>query len=179
MQVRKPASVPHAEALKRRVFFGKPYSTLGRFPKRIADVDELPKSERRKLQQTADFVVKSLGNPVLTAGVVIAVGLRGHSYDDSEQKGLRRAQEDKELSFGRAQSVADALMDLLQIAIERLGPAQTAPEELLVPMIDGVGLRAPVRNNPANEFERSLNRRVEVFLLKDFEMLGEGNRADL
>ena len=163
--------------IERRIFFGKPYCTLGQFPKQVADVAQLPGTEQRKIEQAAQFVITSLLTPTHTGGIVLAVGLRGHCYEESDKKGLERAQEDQALSRERARSVADALLEAVKLVARKLSAARPPVGEPFDPIICGVGATAPLNDKPANDFERGLNRRVEVFFFKDFEVLGEDAAA--
>jgi hypothetical protein len=161
------------DLIERRIFFGKPYCSLGQFPKQVADFKQLPGTQQRKLEQAARFVITSLLTPAHTGGIVVAVGLRGHCYEESDKKGLERAQEHQTLSEARARSVADAFLEALELVARKLSASKAQPREHFDPVISGVGAKAPLNDTPANDYERALNRRVEVFFFKDFEVLGE------
>jgi hypothetical protein len=161
------------DLIERRIFFGKPYCSLGQFPKQVADFKQLPGTQQGKLEQAARFVITSLLTPSHTGGTVIAVGLRGHCYEESDKKGLERAQEHQTLSEARARSVSDAFLEALKLVARKLSAPKAQTREDLDPVITGVGAKAPLNATPANDYERALNRRVEVFFFKDFEVLGE------
>lgn len=165
------------DLIERRIFFGKPHCTLGQFPKQVADFEQLPGTEQRKVEQAARFVLTSLQTPAHTGGIVIAVGLRGHCYEESDKKGLERAQEHQRLSEARARSVADALFEAFELVARKMSASKLRLDEPFDPIISGVGAKAPLNDKPANEYERALNRRVDVFFFKDFEVLGENAAA--
>ena len=122
------------------------------------------------MQDAAKFVINSLLKPVMTGGIVMAVGIRGHADQDLQKTGKARLDFEQKVSEERAKQVAAALMKAIK-AKAFLLEAPLPSGEPFEPVIEGVGATMLLKRNPANEQERSLNRRVDIFLLRDWEPL--------
>jgi flagellar motor protein MotB len=165
------SGLPSDEQLSRTIFFGRPYTTISKFANHSSDVSQLPPEERRKIQDVADLVIKSHIEPEPTGGLVVAIGLLGHADQDLTKSGKARTDSEKKISEERAQAVAKALTKAIVEKGHLLDATPAPPGDPYDYVIEGRGASNLVKTRPANEKERALNRRVDIFLLKDISVV--------
>jgi flagellar motor protein MotB len=161
------------------IFFGSPYCTVSRFSRDGVKVEQLPASEQAKIQDAASFVIRSFQNPTMTGGVVMAVGIRGHSDQDLQKTGKARREFETRISKERAEQVSASLIKAIKAKAFILDPHRIPAGDPLVPVVLGVGATMQVNTNPVTDSERSLNRRVDIFLLRDWESLARSSGFDI
>jgi hypothetical protein len=172
--------LPNAQLVKAKVFSGQPFCTISQFSQYVTRVDQLPGAEQKKVHDAAECVIKSFLKPASNGGIVVAIGIRGHADQDLLKNGQARLAFEQKVSEERAKEVAAALTKEIKARSFRL----VAGKLLLTgdpfePVIEGMGARMLLKNHPANEYERSLNRRVEIFLLRDSTSLAQMADFDL
>src|SRR5687767_7584374 len=101
-------------AIKGQLFSGQPFCTIQGFSQYKTRVDQLPLTERKKLENAAEFVAKSYYDPALTGGFVIAIGIRGHADQDFPKTGQARLDSERKMSEDRAKDVAAALVKAIK-----------------------------------------------------------------
>ena len=167
--------MPNAPAMRQLLFSGSPYCTISHFSQYHTHVSQLPASERRKLEDAAEFVLQSYSNPLLTRGFVVAIGVRGHADQDLLKTGRARLDFEQKISEQRAEEVADVLVEAIKARAFRLLAKTILVGDPFDPIVEGVGARMLARPHPLNEQDRLLNRRVEVFFLRDASALTDAN----
>jgi hypothetical protein len=163
--------VANAQLFRNMIFLGPPYCTISRFSQYITRVDQLPAAEQKKVDNAAEFVINSFLKPTLTGGIIVSVGMRGHADQDLLKTGRARLDFEQKVSEERAKEVAAALMKAIKARAFRLNITRLPAGDPFEPVIEGMGARMLLKSRPANEYERSLNRRVEIFLLRDLASL--------
>lgn len=172
--------IPSAlQALRPKIFFGQPYCTISKFPEHLTSIEQLPAIERNKIDDAAKFVVDSLLRPAHTGGMVIAIGIRGHADQELSKTGQAKLDFEQKISEERASRVATALNDAICDDAYRLEVAPLPEGDPFEPVIEGVGAKMLLKSHPANDYERALNRRVDIFFLKDWAALSRMDEFDV
>jgi hypothetical protein len=136
---------------------------VDRFPPYRHQVPDLPPDAQKVILRAADFVINSLLGPEPVVGIL----LRGHADQDLLKSGDERLRFEKRISEERASAVHQALWEALLGMSWRL---QADPDARNIDSIawkeDGKGATMlvvqPRSHPPLTEYERSLNRRVEI-----------------
>jgi hypothetical protein len=133
------------------------------------DVRSLPPHARKIIWDAAGYVIESL----LSSWPVVAILLRGHADQDLLKTGEARLKFEKEISEQRAQEVKDEFDDALTTMSWRLASDPDARSlDSIAWQVEGVGATMlvvrPRSHPPLTEAERSLNRRVEIFLAQSY-----------
>jgi len=165
------SGLPSDQQVCRTIFFGRPYITISKFASHSSDVGQLPPEERRKIQDVAELVINSHLDPGPTGGLVVAIGLLGHADKDLTKSGKARTDSEQKISEERAEAVAKALTKAIVERGHRLDAAPPPPGDPYDYVIEGRGASMLVKAQPVNESERALNRRVDIFLLRDTSLL--------
>jgi hypothetical protein len=175
----KPIIPSNLKALGAQIFFGQPYCTISQFPEHQTGIEQLPATERNKIDNAAKFVVDSLLRPAHTGGIVVAIGIRGHSDSELKKTGQSKLDFEQKISEERANQVAIALNNAIRDEAYRLDAAPLPEGDPFEPLIEGVGAKMLIRSHPANDRDRALNRRVDIFFLKDWAALSRMDEFDV
>jgi hypothetical protein len=151
-----------------QLFVGTPYCVIQRFSQYHTRVEQLPADERMKIARAAEFVFQSISEPQLTGGQVRLIGIRGHADADLQKIGEARLAFEKQISEERAKEVASALINAIKANAYKLNARSPPQGDPYHPVIQGVGATMLLNRSPRNESERAQNRRVEIFLLRDW-----------
>jgi flagellar motor protein MotB len=117
--------------------------------------------------------------PALTGGIIVAIGVRGHADQDLLKTGHARLEFEQRVSEERAKEVAGTLLKAIKAKASRLVSGLLPHGDMFEPAIEGMGARMLLKNPPVNEYERSLNRRVEIFFLRDWVSLAQMGDFDI
>jgi outer membrane protein OmpA-like peptidoglycan-associated protein len=175
----KPIVPSALQALRPQIFFGQPYCTISQFPEHLTSIEQLPAVERNKIDDAAEFVVDSLLRPTHTGGIVIAIGIRGHADQELKNRGPARLDFEQKISEERASRVASALNNAIRDEAYRLEAAPLPEGDPFELVIEGVGAKMLLKNHPTNDHDRALNRRVDIFFLKDWAALSRMDEFDV
>jgi flagellar motor protein MotB len=165
------SSLPSDEQMSRTIFFGRPYVTISKFADHSSDLSKLPPEERRKIQDVAELVINSHLDPGPTGGLVVAIGMLGYADKDLTKSGKARTDSEQQTSVDRAEAVAKALTKAIVERGHRLDASPPPSGDPYDYVIEGRGANNPVKAQPTNEAERALNRRVDIFLIRDTSLL--------
>jgi outer membrane protein OmpA-like peptidoglycan-associated protein len=171
--------MPNAMAVRNMVFSVPPYCAISHFSQYHTKVEQLPEPEQRKVDDAAEFVLNSFRNPTLTGGMVMAIGVRGHADQDLLKSGSARLEFEQKISEERAKEVAAALIKAIKTRSMRLNITPLPAGDPFDPVIEGAGARMLLYPHAANEFQRSSNRRAEIFLLCDRSLFAHAASFDL
>lgn len=138
----------------------EPDCSVHRWGEYKSDVPNLRPEEIEKIDRAADTIVASFAMPF----PVRAVLLQGHADYDLRRTGKEREEFEMKISKARALEVSKRL----RTSIER---RVSSPEERVLSTLvfwkeEGLGSHQRVTTIPQNEYERSLNRRVEIFFAR-------------
>jgi len=137
-----------------------PDFTIDRWGEYRSDLPGLPPDAIPEIDRAADVIAASFNTPY----PIHAVLIQGHADYDMRRKDGDRYQFEREISQARAREIRKRLMDTLSRRI--MSPAQRQLLGILFVTTEGLGSEERVRTHPKNEYERSLNRRVEIFFAK-------------
>ncbi len=122
-----------------------------------SDVPNLRPEEIGKIDHAADAIVASFATPF----PVRAILLQGHADYDFRRFGQEREDFELRISRSRAREVCKHLHTSIEPRL--FASEQWVLYALLFWKEEGLGSHQRVTTAPRNEYERSLNRRVEVF----------------
>jgi hypothetical protein len=137
---------------------GKPDFVVQRWGEYKSSVADLDSGEIKEIDRAADRIVASFARPLPVRALLV----RGHADYDLRRSGEERELFELKISHKRAEHVRRRLLDAMEDRV------QSAEDKLLLWLLywreEGFGSKQRVKTTPQNDHERSLNRRVEIFV---------------